>query len=161
TLTYGIALSPRTPIGSTTASNWFLPNNRLNLPNSFDLAGNQIAYQPWSLAYDAENRQTSAEQVVNGTTIRHTYDYDAEGHRVRHQVHTHPRNSPWNVPPTTTFPYPPSARPAADSNPPPNPLPSTTSSPTTAPPGSTRLITDENGTPKSRSDFLPFGEEVP
>ena len=160
TLTYGIALSPRTPIGSTTASSWFLSNNRLNLANSFDAVGNQIQYLPWSLTYDAENRQTSAQQVVNGTTIRHTYDYDGEGRRVRHQLQTSTGNGPWTVSATTTFVYDALGRLAAEYGSTPTTL-CTTCYITTDPLGSTRLITDENGSPKSRSDFLPFGEEIP
>ncbi len=73
-LTFGIALSPRTPIGTQTSSTAFGSNNRLTIAG-FDPAGNQTDHLPWTIAYDAENRQKTATQTISGTTYGHLYDY--------------------------------------------------------------------------------------
>ncbi len=154
---YGLAVDPRTPTASTAFQN----TNRLSIINGFDSAGNQVLFGGWSLAYDAENRQTSATQTVNGVTARHLYDYDGEGRRVRHQkTQYNPATGGWDLQESTTFVYEASGKLAAEYGPVVTP-PCLTCYLTTDRLGSTRLITDENGTVKSRADYLPFGEEIP
>jgi RHS repeat-associated protein len=65
----------------TAPSNFDVAANRLNVAGSFyDSAGNQTVYTPYTLTYDAENRNTAATSSSNGSG---TFVYDAEGRRIK------------------------------------------------------------------------------
>jgi RHS repeat-associated protein len=118
---------------------------------SYDAAGNQIAFGSFTLTYDAEGRQISAQQSGSATV---TYAYDGLGERVTKSVAGGL---------TTTYVHDGFGNLAAEY---------TTGGTAPAPPcstcylswdhlGSTRLITDQNGNPVARHDYLPFGVEIP
>ena len=54
-------------------------SNRI-VGTSYDDAGNQTLYTPWSLTYDAENRLLSATSASNGNAW---FTYDGEGRRIK------------------------------------------------------------------------------
>src|SRR5581483_7950471 len=54
-------------------------NNRIN-GVGYDNRGNQTFVSPFTLAYDQEDRQTSATSSMNGSA---SYAYDGDGHRVQ------------------------------------------------------------------------------
>jgi RHS repeat-associated protein len=102
-----------------------------------------------NFTYDAENRITSAAQPGIGTV---TYTYDGDGQRVMKAVSTGLQ---------TVYVYDVGGKLVAEYS----------SGAASAPPchtcflstdhlGSTRLVTDENGTTVSRHDYIPFGEEI-
>ncbi len=65
----------------TVATNFDAATNRLYVMNSaFDAAGNQTAYAPYTLTYDAENRNITATSPVSGNG---SFVYDADGHRIK------------------------------------------------------------------------------
>jgi YD repeat-containing protein len=67
--------------GVTPTSNVFNgANNRVN-GQGYDAAGNVTQLSAIALAYDAENRQTTATQAGVGSQ---SYKYDAEGRRILH-----------------------------------------------------------------------------
>ena len=72
-------ISAYEPHEPTTGSLFNTANNRL-ANQSYDAAGNQLTYDPRTLAYDAENRMISAASSQNGNE---TYVYDGDGRRVR------------------------------------------------------------------------------
>jgi RHS repeat-associated protein len=58
--------------------------NRLTMAGTgYDEAGNQTTYGPYTLAYDAENRNTAVNE--SGTSYV-TFTYDGEGRRVKKEV---------------------------------------------------------------------------
>ena len=71
-----------TDVHEPTAGTNFDPNtNQLILQGSqYDPSGNQTVYTPYTLAYDAENRNVSVTSPSNGGG---TFAYDGEGNRVR------------------------------------------------------------------------------
>jgi YD repeat-containing protein len=118
--------------------------NRLNA-SQYDTSGNQTRDGAGrTFAYDAENRQLT----FNGATA--TYVYDGDGRRVKKT----------DVTGTTVFVYNAGGQLIAEYGTA-AAQPNGTSYLTTDHLGSTRLVTDANGTVKARHDYLPFGEEVP
>jgi RHS repeat-associated protein len=102
---------------------------------------------PWSFAYDAENRQTSATSPLGAAT---SYFYDGDGRRVQ--------KSSGSV--TTTYVYDAGGQLAAEyGNGTPPAEPCTTCYLTADHLGSTRMVTDGAGNLVSLHDYLPFGEE--
>jgi RHS repeat-associated protein len=102
-----------------------------------------------AMTYDAENRLAASSNANSGLV---TYYYDGDGRRVQKVV---------TGGATTTYVYDAQGQLAAEYA-------------TSAPPalcatcwltadhlGSTRMLTDSNGTVQRRYDFLPFGEEIP
>jgi RHS repeat-associated protein len=148
----GIPLSPYTPVA---ASNYNTPglgydaNNRNYYNNNFgyDNAGNQTTISPFAVSYDVEGRQAGFTSASNGSA---SYTYDGDGRRVA--------KTAGGI--TTTYVYDATGNLAAEYSSQPPSMPCQTCYLTTDHLGSTRLITDQNGKPVSRHDFLPFGEEL-
>ncbi len=144
TESYGLLTDGNRP----NAGSWFTAKNRLNLgTNSYDLAGNQKQFNPWTLGHDAENRMVQAAK----TGLTETYAYDGEGRRVKkvsgdlttYYVYTadgelaaeyEVGSGGGSMPCTTCYLF-------ADHL------------------GSTRAVWDSNGV-KARYDWAPFGEAV-
>ena len=123
------------------------PNNR-QTALTYDAAGNvQILPGNTTFTYDAENRQTSA--TMGGITT--TYAYDADGRRVQKlQGGT-----------ATTYYYDGAGQLGAEYATAVAPGLCTTCYLTADHLGSTRAMTDQNGTVQALHDYLPFGEELP
>ena len=141
----GIVLSGLTP----TTDYYNSATNRLLLTNgyfNYDSNGNQTLVSPYAITYDAENRQTNI--AINGSTTA-TYAYDGDGRRVTKTFG-----------PTTTYVYDAQGDLAAEYSTQPQVMPCLTCYLSVDHLGSTRLLTDQNGNPVSRHDFLPFGEEL-
>ena len=69
---------PHEPIADT---NFDPTNNRLYVAGStFDAAGNQTTFVPWTLSYDAENRITTVTSSSSGSG---EFSYDGDGRRVK------------------------------------------------------------------------------
>ena len=65
----------------TVSTNFDANTNRLFVQGSdYDPAGNQTVYTPYTLAYDAENRNTAITSASNGNMA---LTYDGEGRRVK------------------------------------------------------------------------------
>jgi RHS repeat-associated protein len=140
----GISLSAWT----VTADYYNSLTNRLTFNNfGYDNAGNQTTISPYAVSYDVENRQTGFTSTSNGSA---TYTYDGDGRRVT--------KTTGGV--TTTYVYDAGGNLAAEYSSQPPSMPCQTCYLTTDHLGSTRVITDQNGNPVSRHDFLPFGEEL-
>jgi RHS repeat-associated protein len=118
---------------------------------SYDQVGNQTVFGSFTLAYDAEGRQISAQSSGSATV---SYAYDGQGERVSKSVAGGL---------TTTYVHDVFGNLAAEY---------TTGGTASPPPcttcylswdhlGSTRLMTDQNGNPVGRHDYLPFGVEIP
>jgi RHS repeat-associated protein len=137
TLTGLPALTAETP----QASSWFT-NNRINTW-TYDETGNvQVSgVSGRSLSYDAENRQVQANTT--------TYAYDSDGRRVTKAMSSGTTTYVYDAFGQLSQEY--STAPSTDSG---------TSYVTADHLGSTRLLTDVNGNPKKRFDYLPFGEEL-
>lgn len=128
-------------------------NNRIAVPGfGYDAAGN-LTSDPTTVAnamiYDGENRQVSHTKA--GVTT--TYFYDGDGHRVKKQDSTG----------TIVFVYNALAQLIAEYHG--DPVPPAaggggTSYLTSDHPGSTRVVTKQDGSVKARYDYLPFGEEL-
>ena len=105
------------------------------------------------ITYDAENRQVTTTSTIGATTTATTLVYDGEGRRVSKAVGAN----------TTMYVYDASGNLAAEYATAANPDAGTTQYLTADALGSTRLITTGTGTPglSSRSDYLPFGQEIP
>ena len=140
----GITPSSFTPMAQTN----FDANNRLLIQGStYDGAGNQTAIGGFTNTYDAENRQTKS--VIGGVTT--TYTYDGDGRRVQKVTGST----------TVVYVYDAMGVLAAEYD-------SAAVQPSTCGTcyltadtlGSTRMITDETGTPRECHDYLPFGEEI-
>jgi RHS repeat-associated protein len=111
----------------------------------FDHNGNQTLYSPFTVTYDAENRQVAISSSLNGSA---TYTYDGNGRRVTKTVGGT----------TTTYLYDATGELTAEYGS--APTPCQTCYLTADSLGSTRLVTDQNGQLVCRHDFLPFGEEL-
>jgi RHS repeat-associated protein len=114
----------------------------------YDLAGNVTTDLSGNvMAYDAESLMTS----FNGSNGLWNYSYDGDGHRVKKAASSGVE--------TTVFVYDALGRLAAEYA---DARPDThgTSYLTADTLGSTRIVTDANGTVKGRYDFHPFGEQV-
>jgi RHS repeat-associated protein len=98
-------------------------------------------------AYDAENRQVSAN--VGMAQLNATYEYDGDGRRVKRLQNGH----------TTVFVYDASGRLMAEYS---TETPSAfgTSYITADHLSSTRIVTDATGNVQKRQDYYPFGEEI-
>jgi RHS repeat-associated protein len=124
------------------------PVNQLQGSNyGYDLDGNQTLLSPFTLGYDAENRQTTVTSPLNGSAA---YAYDGDGRWVTKALNG---GSP------TIYVYDASGDMAAEYG-------TSTDSATgtqylTADAlGTTRLITDASKSVKNCYDYLPFGEEL-
>lgn len=123
-------------------------NNRIQPPSQYDDAGNQTTDAAGrTFTYDAENRLI-AVAAPTGTA---TYLYDADGRRVRKVV------SPGNA--TTWYVYDAFGRLASEYG----PINAGVGTRYLIPDqlGSTRAIVNDFGTVVARSDYLPFGQELP
>ncbi|MFN8007375.1 MAG: DUF922 domain-containing protein [Terriglobia bacterium] len=101
-----------------------------------------------TFSYDAENHQVG----YNGgnVTINATYDYDGDGRRVRQFQNTV----------TTVFVYNAQGQMVAEYKSQGSSVPGGTSYYTTDHLGSTRVVTNPEGSIRGRHDYLPFGEEL-
>jgi RHS repeat-associated protein len=128
------------------------PNNRSDLVNTWDAAGNARAWygDSWFHEYDGENRMR-AVTISWPYPVSHTYAYDGEGRRVRRY------NANNGV--VTWFVYDAFGNPAAEYT---NTTPTgtTTEYLTSDHLGSTRLVTNPTGTELRCLDYLPFGQEL-
>lgn len=121
---------------------------------TYDGSGNltDVVVNPSSLhtTYDAENRQVTTTATVNNATTAVTYAYDGDGRRVGKTAGGA----------TTTYVYDAKGDLAAEYSTATNPD-SGTRYLTVDSLESTRLITTTLTTPTNRSDYLPFGQEIP
>jgi len=141
----GISLSPLT----VTVNYYNSATNRSTYQYlGYDNNGNQNFVSPYTIAYDAENRQTGITSTMNGSAV---YGYDGDGRRVTKAI---------TGGATTTYVYDAEGELAAEYSTQPPAMPCATCYLTVDHLGSTRLLTDQNGNPVSRHDFLPFGEEL-
>jgi RHS repeat-associated protein len=128
--------------------NWYLPNNRLAGWDYGDGRGNitSILNMSRTFTYDGENRQTTAS--INGATS--TYSYDGDGRRIRKVSGLG----------TTLYIYDAFGNLAAEYAD--QPSTSGTQYFHVDHLGSTRLVSDANGTPIANGchDYLPFGQEI-
>ena len=130
------------------SSNFNVSNNRLSVAGStFDAAGNQTTFSPWTLGYDAENRNVSLSSGVNGAG---TFAYDGVGRRVKKSW------TPSGGGPTTTYYlYNALGQLAAEYS-------TQSATPNTSyihtdMLRSTRMVTDASGATLECYDYLPFG----
>ncbi len=148
-------------LDATTASTTSVPfgtNNRWNAGGAgYDARGNltgaSASPNSFTATYDAENRQIQTVGNIGGTTTTVNYAYDGDGKRVTKAV---------TGGATTTYLYDAHGHLTAEYSTATNPD-SGTQYLTSDPLGSTRLITTGTTTPVffSRSDYLPFGQEIP
>lgn len=137
------ALTPTLDAFNTNPSSG--PVNRLVGSNyKYDSNGNQTLVSPFTVGYDAENRQVSVTSQLNGSA---TYAYDGDGKRVLKTV---------NGGSATVYVYDAGGDLAAEYNL--TPMPCGTCFLTVDHLGSTRLIS--GGASASRHDYLPFGEDL-
>ncbi len=130
-------------IGSNYCNNQLIPGSNYG----YDCNGNQTLISPFSLTYDAENRQTSAMSQLSGSAA---YAYDGDGRRV---VKTVAGSSA-----TTVYVYDAGGDLVAEYGAP--ALGCGTCFVTADHLGSTRVVTDQTQTVIARHDYLPFGEEL-
>jgi RHS repeat-associated protein len=149
----GFTLNGLTPTLDTNFST--ATNRRAGVPYDngagYDAAGNQTAYSPFTLFYDAENRTKELTSTSNGSA---TYNYDGDGRRVKKV----------NGFVTTVYIYDGFGQLAQeydDAAPVDAAQSGVTNYVTADHLGSTRLITDSSGAVKRRYDYLPFGEGLP
>ncbi len=148
-------------LDATTASTTSVPfgtNNRWNAGGAgYDARGNltgaSASPNSFTATYDAENRQIQTVGNLGGTTTTVNYAYDGDGKRVTKAV---------TGGATTTYLYDAKGDLSAEYSTATNPD-SGTQYLTSDMLGSTRLITTGTTTPTffSRSDYLPFGQEIP
>jgi RHS repeat-associated protein len=150
----GYALSPLTPM----TQNWFNASNNRIVSIGYDARGNQTQINPYTMTYDGDDHQASAVSVSNGSA---SYEYDAEGHRVRKLTCMGnvacTNGSPGLA--TTVFVYDAMSHLIAEYSTA-GASGSGTELYTTDQLGSTRLVVDGTGKPKRRYDYLPYGEEL-
>jgi len=131
----------------TAQSNFAASTNRLGIQGStYDAAGNQTFFTPWTLVYDAENRNITVSSAAAGNGA---FVYDGAGKRVK---------KTWTVGSTATttyYVYNALGQLAAEYS---------TQAPTTSTSyihtdmlGSTRMVTDQNGATVECYDYMPFG----
>jgi hypothetical protein len=150
----GLTLSGLTPTGS---NSFDASTNRL-VSRSYDAHGNQRALGPFTVAYDAADVQKSIVSSLNGSA---SYEYDGEGRRLRKLTCGGSSPCTDNTPGVTktVYVYDTFGRLVAEY--------STAGSAgcreffTADHLGDTRLITDTNGVPSRRYDYVPFGEGIP
>jgi RHS repeat-associated protein len=136
--------------GNTPRANVYNGNNQIS-NGSYDNAGNQLSVNGFTLGYDAENRQISATEQPSLGSGQELYRYDGEGQRIE------------KIAPSgnTIYAFDAFGQMAAQYNTFASSFACTTCYITTDPLGSVRLVTDQNGSPVTRHDYLPFGEEIP
>ncbi len=133
-----------------TSTNVFRAANQMaGVP--YDAAGNQLVVNGDTLAYDAENRQTSASEpaAYGGGTAQ--YFYDGLGQRVEKLLNSNPTVYVYDAQGKLAAEYGSGNGQAA--------LCQTCYLLADAL-GSTRLVTDNTGSVVGRHDYLPFGEEI-
>lgn len=133
------------------ASTDFNPATNQLVSARYDAAGNQTDVGSYSVAYDAENRQTVA--VDNVSEGQASYGYDGFGQRVT-------KSTQGSI--SIVYVYDIFGQLAAEYN----NFPAQQSACTTCylsvdHLGNTRLVTDSAANIISRHDYLPFGEEIP
>jgi len=129
------------------ASSNFDASNRLTVNcASYDAAGNQTRLAGFGNTYDAENRLLTS--TLGGVATAYTYDGD--GRRVMKSSGSA----------ATTYVYDAAGQLAAEYGAVTTPPPCVTCYLTADHLGSTRMVTDSNGTAQSLTDYLPFGEEI-
>ena len=136
-------------------------------PSTFSATNNRITDSGWvydsdgnikqspggqTITYDAENHQATFCAGSGGTNCT-GYVYDGEGRRVG-------KINPGASAPTEIYVYMQDGQLAAEYDTTPPSLPCSTCYLFADHLGTTRLITDANGTYVERHDFLPFGEEI-
>jgi RHS repeat-associated protein len=133
---------------------WFNSHNRVTSLGHDD-AGNALSVHGATMTYDGANRMVQTQRPGLWTI---TYGYDAEGRRVRTDV----------VTPGTgvsaarrIYVYDAFGKLAAEYRDDAETFACTTCYITRDWLGSTRLVTDETGTPKDRFDYTPFGRLIP
>jgi RHS repeat-associated protein len=134
-----------------TSSGYFNTKNQLRTSPgvyNYDPAGNQLAYGPYTLGYDAENRNTTVTSNGSGSG---SYSYDGNGRRVK-KVWT----SAGGTTVTTYYAYDALGRLAAEYS---NQAPTSTGTSYlfTDMLGSVRTITSDSKTVTECYDYLPFG----
>jgi len=137
--------------GMTPNNNVYNSGNNRITGGSYDASGNQTVIGSYSIAYDAENHQTTA--LDNTTQGQATYVYDGDGRRVQKII----QNGP-----ITTYVYDAEGKLVAEySSVGPPTSPCYTCYLSSDHLGSTRLVTDQNANVIARHDYLPSGEEIP
>ena len=136
-------------------------------PSTFSATNNRITNTGWvydsngnikqspggqTITYDAENHQETFCAGSGGTNCTQ-YVYDGEGRRVG-------KINPGASTPTEIYVYMQDGQLAAEYDTSPPAMPCTSCYLIADHLGTTRLITDANGTYVERHDFLPFGEEI-
>jgi RHS repeat-associated protein len=146
----GVPLYGTTPV-TQNGYNPFNPATNRLLSARYDAAGNQTQVGSYSLAYDAENRQTQA--VDNVSEGQASYGYDGLGQRVTKSN---------NGLVSTLYVYDIFGQLAAEYNSfPKQQSPCATCYLSYDHLGSLRMVTDSAANIISRHDYLPFGEEIP
>jgi RHS repeat-associated protein len=138
------------PIWTPTALSHFdASTNRLVGLSEYDAAGNltkdNVGRQ---FKYDGENKQVEFNPGAGLPVTK--YFYDADGRRVKKETSGEVRAFVYNAQGQLAAEY--TNGSATGSG---------TSYLTTDHLGSTRIVTDATGNPKTRHDYLPFGEEIP
>jgi RHS repeat-associated protein len=134
---------------ATPTSNIYNSKNQMSTA-TYDASGNQLTMGPYTLNYDAENRQYSETNTIGNPSAG--YSYDGNGKRVARLVGAQ----------TTVYVYDAfGALTAAYSNGGMGKPPCHTCYLIYDHLGTTRLITDSSAKVIARHDFLPFGEEIP
>jgi RHS repeat-associated protein len=138
---------PNLNLTPQSAAEFNAANNRMTAPNAYDAVGNLTSNKVSQTAtYDAENRMIT----FNGGLGVANYRYDGDGRRISQQTAAGA---------TTYYVYNVSGQLAAEYSMQP-PATSGTSYLTTDHLGSTRIVTDATGNPKTRHDYIPYGEEI-
>jgi RHS repeat-associated protein len=135
--------------GNTPTSNVYTGANRIN-GQSYDAAGNMLAVNGDTVAYDAESRQISAVEPPSLGGGTESYLYDGAGQRVQ-------KVGPSGV---TFYVYDALGQLAAEYSTAAAQPPCTTCYLSYDHLGSVRMVMDQNANVVARHDFLPFGEEI-
>jgi RHS repeat-associated protein len=132
------------------------------LTNRFKSGQNYTYDKNGNLTIDAQNRQFSFNGDNKQTEVRNTngekvgeYFFDGEGRRVKKKAYFEGQ-----ITEETIFVYDGMGKLVAEYSTAPAPATRTTNYTTSDHLGSPRIITDASGTPTSRRDFMPFGEEL-
>jgi len=153
----GVSLLMDVATASTTSVPYDTNNHLTTTGAVYDVRGNlnsvSSASNSFSATFDAENRQIQSVAILNGPSTTVNYSYDGDGRRVTKSVAGGA---------ATTYVYDAQGHLAAEYSTGANPD-SGTQYLTADALGSTRLITTGTTTPAffSRSDYLPFGQEIP
>jgi RHS repeat-associated protein len=143
----GRSLRPNLNLTPQSAAEFNAASNRMTAPNAYDAVGNLTSNKVSQTAsYDAENRMIT----FNGGLGVANYRYDGDRRRISQQTAAGA---------TTYYVYNASGQLAAEYSTQ-APAGSGTSYLTTDHLGSTRIVTDAAGTPKTRHDYVPYGEEI-